>query len=410
MGTGHRDRRLFPLLLAAVAAVPLAALAPAEGPPDPQAESAGPSGETGDLPDPYAGLHPYTGDIHVHTGLALYMVLDPNRPHAIGTPDQVLDAAESRGLDFVVITEHSNNLNDPRGVQWRREVGAAFTLPDGTITAEEWVYLQSVVARRNKPGRFLVFLGLEYTHGSTKEKSPGHQAAIFPGDTLPRYCSNFPHNVGDCPEHADFYRFVREQGGVAVMAHPCTKSGPSDWSAYDPIVNAMELVEGKCEFGPNGYNDMLKRGLRLGARGSSDSHHFEVGAADKTICWASALTRPAILDAMRANLCYYADRFPVALKFTINGAPMGSEIAAEGLGLAVSASAQSPWDTDCDHMELIHDGKVVVRKDCEDNEYDECAMSTLLLDGAPGYYYVALSSESGRRIAVSSPIWVGASR
>src|SRR5260221_720006 len=81
--------------------------------------------------DPYAGLRAYAGDIHVHTGLALYRVLDPNNPHSIGTVDEILDAAESRGLDFVVITEHSNNVNDPRGIAWREKTGEVFTLPDG---------------------------------------------------------------------------------------------------------------------------------------------------------------------------------------------------------------------------------------------------------------------------------------
>jgi hypothetical protein len=389
------------ILLAAVVAGAPPAAAPGASP---AARAEDPAG------DPYAGLRIFVGDIHVHTGLALYQVLDPNNLHSIGTPDQVLDAAESRGLDFVVITEHTNNLDDPRGVRWREATGNVFTLPDGTTTASEWAYLQSAVARRTRPGRFLVFLGLEYTHGETETGRPGHQAAVFPGDALPRYCSNFPHNAGDCPDHADFFRFVKEQGGVAVMAHPCADWGISDWSAYDPVVNAVELVAGKCEFAKNGYNDALKRGFRVGARGSSDSHRFEVGSSNKTICWARELTREAILDAMRANLCYYADQYPVTLRFSVNGVPMGGEVAAGGAGLAVRAEAATAWETHLDHMELIRNGKVIERRDCEDGEYDACALSVFLTKSVPGYYYVGLSNDTDLRIAVSSPIWVRPSR
>jgi hypothetical protein len=359
--------------------------------------------------DPYAGLHPYVGDVHVHTGLALYRVLQPADPHSIGHADEVLDAAESRGLDFVVITEHSNNLNDPRGIAWREETGETFTLPDGRRTASEWEYLQAAVAQRNKPGRFLVFLGLEYTRGTTETASPGHQVAIFPTDSLPAYCSNFPHNAGDCPTAPDFFRFVRKHGGVATMAHPCSVVtwGPSDWSETDPVLNSMELMSAKCEFDSNGYNDALKRlGMRIGARGSSDSHHFEVGANDKTVCWAPELTREAILRAMRKNLCYFVDRFPVSLKFAINGAPMGAEVIDDGSGVSVRAVAATDWETDFDHMELIHDGEVALRADCEDWEYDDCELSTFLLSETGGYYYVSLSSLTERRLAISSPIWV----
>jgi len=356
--------------------------------------------------DPYRGLLPWTGDIHVHTGLALYQVLDPNEPHSIGTVDEILDAAESRGLDFVAITDHTNNLDDPRGVSWREGHGVVFTLPDGTKTASEWEYSQSAIARRNRPGRFVTILGLEYTRGTTETASPGHQLGLFPKDTLPRYCSNFSTNVGDCPTIRDFYGFVREQNGIAVMAHPCVSWGASDWSEMDDTVNSMELVAAKCEFGKDGYNEVLGRGLQIGARGSSDSHHFEVGNNDKTICFAPKLTREAILKAMRANLCYWVNQYPVTLTFSINGAPMGAEVIDGGEGLVVTAGAETAWQTELDHIELIHDGKVALRVDCEDNEYAHCALKTTILSDTSGYYYVALSNESGARVAISSPIWV----
>ncbi len=384
--------RLLALLV--VAATPLPA---AEAP------------RTPEPPDPYAGLRLWVGDVHVHTGLALYRVLQPEDPHSIGTAEEVLDEAESRGLHFVVITEHSNNVDDPRGVQWRKETGNTLPLPGGGTTASEWEYLQAMIRARNRPGRFLAFLGLEYTRGETETARPGHQAGIFPGDTLPRYCSNFEHNVGDCPTAGHFYAFVREQGGVAIMAHPCEQItwGFSDWSAWDPVVNAMEIVSGKCEFGRYGYNWALgERGLNVGARGSSDSHEHTVGIGDKTVCFAPELTREAILDAMRGNRCYYVDRYPVEVRFSINGTAMGGTVEDDGTGISVKAVAHSDWETDLDTMELIHQGKVAVSRECRDSEYDDCALETFILSDTGGYYYVALSGTTGRRLAITSPIWV----
>lgn len=368
-----------------------------------------PATSRGAAADPYKGLRAFAGDTHVHTGLAIYRVLDPNNPHSIGTPDEVLDVAEARGLDFVVITEHSNNVNDPRGVEWRQQTGNVFTYPNGQTTASEWTYLQSSVEAHTKPGRFIPFVGLEYTNGENeKGMRPGHQTGAFPGTTLPRYCSNFPHNVGDCPTNQDFFKFVKEQGGVAIMAHPCANWGFSDWSEYDPVVNAMEIVAGKCEFAPSGYNDVLKRGLRIGARGSSDSHRFGVGGNDKTMCFAKELSRPAILDAMKRNLCYYADEFPITLKFSINGVPMGGDVVDDGSGISVTVAATSEWEADFDHLELIHDGVVAQRTPCEDPEYLNCSMKSYIASGTAGYYYVALSNQNERRLAISSPIWVRA--
>lgn len=368
-----------------------------------------PPGATAVTADPYAGLHPYVGDIHVHTGLALYRVLQPDNPHSIGTPDEVLDAAESRGLDFVVITEHSNNLNDPRGVRWRKETGNTFVMPDGKVTASEWEYLQAAIDERNRPGKFVAMIGIEYTRGTTETASPGHQLGIFATGHLPRYCSNFPQNVGDCPTAAEFFDFVKEFHGVAVMAHPCITVfwGHSDWSAYDPVVNAMELVSGKCEFTKDGYNDALgAKGLHVGARGSSDSHHFEVGSNDKTVCFAPELTRQAILSAMRSNLCYFIDRYPVDLRLSIGGVPMGGTVDDGGEGISVTATAHTEWETDFGYLELIHNGEVAEKHECRDPEYDDCALSEFFLSGTGGYWYVALTSYTGRRIAISSPIWV----
>lgn len=409
--TGRRRRLWHPLLAAALVSVSFSAMAGDDAPAAAVAPSSGPATpEEGELPDPYAGMKAWHGDIHVHSGLALYRVLDPGKPHSIGTPDEIIDAAASRGLDFVVITEHSNNVNDPKGIAWRMKTGNTFELPDGSRTAEEWVYLQSAVRRLNRPGRFVVFLGLEYTKGDTESARPGHQLGIFPGDSLPRYCSNFPHNAGDCLDHRDFFDFVIAQGGTAVMAHPCDAItwGPSDWSEYDPIANGMELMSGDCEFGPHGYNDALGRmGLRIGARGSSDTHHYEVGARNKTACLAPELTRGAILDAMKANRCYFVLHHPIDLRFSINGVPMGGEVVGDGTGLAVRAVAHTDREADFGFLELIHDGEVVEKHECRDVEYDDCEMESYVLSGGSGYWYVALTSYSQRRLAISSPVWVG---
>src|SRR5262249_38286810 len=157
-------------------------------------------------------------------------------------------------------------------------------------------------------------------------------------------------------------------------------------------------------FGAHGYNEVLGKGLRIGARGSSDQHHYEVGMNDKTICFARELTRPAILEAMRANLCYWVDAHPITLTFSVNGSPMGSEAVAGGDGVTIAAWAVTERQTELDHIELIHDGSVAARENCDDADYARCSLKATLLSGTAGYYYVAVSNGNDHRVAISSPI------
>src|SRR5262249_55295660 len=148
---------------------------------------------------------------------------------------------------------------------------------------------------------------------------------------------------------------------------------------------------------------------KVGARGGSDSHQFQVGNGDTTICFARELTRDAILDAMRSNLCYFASRYPIDLRFSIEGSPMGSTIAGR-TGMAASAVAATAWQTDLARIRLLRDGEVLDAADCDPATRARCDLASRLPEAPAGYYYVEILSSSGAALAISSPIWVTAAR
>jgi hypothetical protein len=83
---------------------------------------------------------------------------------------------------------------------------------------------------------------------------------------------------------------------------------------------------------------MLRRGHRFGFTASSDSHgllwhHGESRKRDPyrtglTAVHATARTRRAIYEALVQRRCYATSGAKIGLDVTVNGAPMGSELAA----------------------------------------------------------------------------------
>lgn len=355
---------------------------------------------------PYAGLRPLGGDPHVHTGLGIYGILDPNRPVAVGTPEQAFASARKNDLDWAAVTDSSHLIDDPRTQAWRRASGKALRDPDGRQTFSEWDHLRAVVAGENQPGRFAAFLGLEFSGGGfSSAGGTGQKIVLLPGDSASGYCSSRIQNVGDCPLVEDAYRFARANGGVMIAAAPCpaAQSEDTDWSSIDPIVSLMEIYGGVCETGPGSYREALRRGLFVGAAGGSDSRDASAGRYDRTICWAADVTRDSILSAIRSRRCYWSAAGHLDLAFSIDGSPMGSVIfAAPAISWSVEARGRTapPFA----NVDLIRDGVVVASAACRTPS--SCTLEGGASESLPGDYYAAVNGADGGRLAVTSPIRV----
>jgi hypothetical protein len=356
---------------------------------------------------PYAGLRALGGDPHVHTGLGLYRIVDPDHPLVVGTPEGAFEAALRNGLDWAAVTDYSQDIDDPRSIAWRVKDHHLLRNPDGSETASEWEHLEAVVRKANQPGRFAAFLGVEFDGGGFSSKGgTGRKIILLPDESPETYCSSSVLDVGDCPLVEDAFRYARTHGGVMIASTPCAVEHleDTDWSRYDPVVALLEIYGGACESAPGGLREVaIRRGLPVGAGGGSDSRKGIAGLFDRTVCWATEASRGPILDAIRARRCYWSAAGHLDLAFSIDGAPMGSTIEPAP-ATAWSIEAVSGSAPPFAGVELLRNGEVIAAAPCE--TASRCLLEGGVGEAWPGVYYAAIDGTDGARLAVSSPIRV----
>jgi hypothetical protein len=104
----------------------------------------------------------------------------------------------------------------------------------------------------------------------------------------------------------------------------------------------------------------LARGLRFGFTASSDSHNGFPGAYGEGLVavLSERLDRAAILDAIRARRTYALTGDRIEVDFTVDGAVMGSSIAA---GRQVAVEYDVCARDELDVVEVVHNGEIVHR-------------------------------------------------
>jgi predicted metal-dependent phosphoesterase TrpH len=162
-------------------------------------------------------------DLHCHTKVL--------SPCSALTPEALVRAARTRGLDGVCITEH-----------------------DALWAADE-------IARVAEEMEFLVLRGMEVT------TDVGH-VLVF----------GLERHRAEMATLSELHGIVRREGGLMYLAHPSRRYGslpPDDLSAVFDSVEVQNGTEGMLQ---NDNAAGLARGLRLPGIGGSDAHSVrEVG-------------------------------------------------------------------------------------------------------------------------------------
>jgi len=337
----------------------------------------------------------YFGDIHSHCELS---------GDAVGDPDEAYDYARRFwGLDVAALTDHS-----PRGAKWARAVAAA----NG----------------HNKAGRFVTFVAFEWSH-----RVRGHRNAYYRADTGPAQPRDLPDNMQSWWKHLD----AKKVRVLTVPHHPNTQSrakqpdGKSVWGPMDfSVVNhkyqrVVEICQNRGSFevpgGPkpdlrvvradcgSSVQTALAKGHRLGFIGSTDTHSGRPGTGAARCAILSAdLSRGALWDALDARRCYATSGKHILVLLSLNGQPMGSEIAAKAF-----ARSEVSWRVigtgAIRRVDLLRNN-VVVRSWLGGGKDD--VSETFRVDDAPAqteWWYLRAVQED-REIAWSSPIWLDAAR
>ncbi len=339
----------------------------------------------------------FWGNIHCHSIFG----------DGIRLPEEVYDFARNESfLDIFALTDHTE-----------------------AITKGQWSYFKEVTNDYNEAGRFVTFVGGEWT-------SPqyGHRNFIYPGDDGPILRCNDP--AQDTLQK--IYAIARSTGGLIVANHTASFGHTTNWdNGHDPEVERLvevysigginEMVFG---LGPRFKNrskdkevvgshavDGLKRGFRLGMIGTGDDHDGRPGDALHQLqtkpedykylrgpglmgVWAEELTRASVFNALWNRHVFGTTNNRTLLKFTINGHLMGSEITAGG---PLSVHVELAGNLLVQRIDLLREGNVV--RSSEPNapsanwDFQEEPVTS------PTWYYIRVSMAEGH-IAWSSPIWI----
>ena len=333
----------------------------------------------------------YRGDLHAHTAHSDGSCLSVGGRRIPCPVFRTLEAARSRGLDFLAITDHNAVSQDQALAELAPYFDDLLLIPGREITTFQ-----------------------------------GHANVWGPTADLP-----FQLGSRKVPDFDVIQTQAHAAHGLVSINHPRLPSGeacmgcgwtaPTDWSKVD----AIEVVNGGALaiLGPEGpmsgvpfWEDLLNRGYRITAVGGSDNHDPDLpiekpGALGRPVTYVHAgeLSQARILEAIglgRVFIDVYGLSAPrlevqarsgaqsvemggalilrtsdkVILRVSTGGLPQGAKVQARGP--AVQGLGQRAWPASGDSPEitLTYDGKASwLRFDVRD------AQGALILLGNPVY-------------------------
>jgi len=256
-----------------------------------------------------------------------------------------LSEARAAGLDYVAITEHDLNPNDP----------------NSKMSKEEWEQVLIAVARENSGG-FIALAGYEWT-SSQKSCFPdaaqddyNHKIVILP-PAAKDICDSLT-----CKTPDELAIFVHGKGGVIITPHPwrvllldangsVTGYISRDYFAYSE--NGPGDVMIGAEIGPpfqpfswpgllcdkpseafqsrtvtiEEWADALTSGKRLAAISSSDRHDSWTPFGSRTTAvFVKDKTPEGIIEALLARRTHAANLAPFNVRFSVDRHVVGSSV------------------------------------------------------------------------------------
>lgn len=239
----------------------------------------------------------YWGDTHGHSGFA----------EGIGTPDQLMTwARDDARLDFVTHSEHDIWMDD-----------------------FEWNYLKKKVEEYSETGKFIAFLGYEWT---VRKWQGGHHNVLFRSTKGRERIPAQTH--GTLSKLYQGLREAHDPEDVVVIPHA---HQPADYRHSDPELETLVEImsqHGTFEWFARMY---LQHGHQVGFIAASDNHLSQPGWSPPQGGWltqrfglgalrATEKSRDSLFDAMRSLSTYATSGDRIILDFELNGAQMGQRI------------------------------------------------------------------------------------
>jgi hypothetical protein len=371
----------------------------------------------------------YWGDIHMHSALC---------DGSLAPAELYRIVRDELGLDFAALTTHDTmQLFEPSG----RE--------------DEWIILRELQEEFNQPGRFVTFLGYEWS-----DHKHGHRGIFFaPGEKDPRMygwldpASDTPskleavladHQVLVIPHHTAWRRifmtpfnwskFLRMRVPEAYtwwgpgseqqrLVEVYSMHGSSE--RYDgpfPITHGRPqgffprfLADDRSRPGHGNYvQEALCSGLRLGMIAGSDRHDYaaderihpvDIYTGGLTAIWAEDLTAESLWSSLYARRVYGTSGARIVLEFYADGMPMGAELTCRS---HPRLSGRIVGTAPLERVEIIrHDQRGYTTAWTMPGDGGKEAAFDFEDDRSLGqvFYYLRVEQQDGHW-AWSSPIWV----
>ena len=309
--------------------------------------------------DPFHGLKSLYGDMHNHCGIS----------YGHGSLEDALSNAAEQ-LDFVSITGHAHWPDMPEANE-RIQYIIDFHEKGFAHLKEVWDSMMETLRERNVEGEFVVFPGFEVHSCASGDRNMLYKD--LDGEIL------YPESIEKL--HWQL-KVLREAGkdSIAQPHHVGYRKGTRgiDWDSFDPefapfvemlsMHGCSESSENTRPFlhsmGPSDFGSTIEGGLKkghvFGFSGGTDHHSGHPGSYGhgRTGLWAKSGSREDVWEALYARRMVALTGDRMDLKFSVNGAPMGSVIpVVEKREIALSVEAGGAIDC----VDVIKGGKLLRR-------------------------------------------------
>ncbi len=337
----------------------------------------------------------YFGQVHAHTNIS---------DGAGSLEDALSHASKVDNLDFIIITDHSNSIDN--------EGNSKITENVDTSENDEWTYAHNLV-KKYSTDDFTCAYGYEMTWSNGLGHMNTFNTKGFQSRTQKDY-STYSTALNN------YYAALRTApDSISQFNHPGTTFGDFQDFAYyseenDALITMIEVGNGEGAIGSSGYfpsyeyyTRALDKGWHVAPTNNQDNHKGLWGDANtaRTVMLADTNSEEAIYDAMRNYRIYATEDNDLSIYYTLDNNVMGSILDKDTVGetVEIKADIKDPTDSAIGKVEVVvNGGQVIASQNVDKSE----ATVSFTVPSAYSYYYLKIS-EQDKDIAVTAPVWVG---
>lgn len=339
-------------------------------------------------------LKAYFGDFHEHTDLSICGRATNPSGH-----DLFANIRDIERLDFIALTDHDYDF-------------------DQTL----WDFNGEQTRNNHDPGRFVTFLGHEWTSSRNPGLKPGdanrygHHNLIFLDPHFNRFFNSFAGDISP----ADVWKQLNGVSFICIPHQLADWQGrgkgnpPTDWTFVDELLQPVAEIfqargsyeylgcprQSKTATPFNGYfiQDAWAKDIVIGVIASPDHG----GGKGKVGVWASELTREAIFEAVRARHTFGTSGTKMSLYFCADDALMGDKV--HRLNGPVTFQVRAKALRDIKELVIFRNNEILFRQEPGQKEVETNWIDTRP-PAAKNVWYYARIQTTDDELAWSSPIW-----